>query len=101
VPGVPLDRQRREDLLNLRSIRPDGSPPKRIDDGEPWAEQWPGPELLLLGHDAAPGPQRRPHAVRPDTRHAARRGPSALVLPERTIVSVPAARAYAPTGGAP
>lgn len=100
VPGVPLERQRREDLLNLRSIRPDGSPSKRIEDGEPWAKLWPGPELVVFGHDAVRGLQRWPHAIGLDTGCVYGGRLSALVLPERTIVSVPAARAYAPTGSA-
>ncbi len=99
VPGVPLDRQRPDDLINLRSIRPDGSASKRVDDGEPWAKLWPGPELVVFGHDAMRGLQRWPHAIGLDTGCVYGGRLSALVLPERTLVSVPAMRAHAATEG--
>ncbi len=101
VPGVPLARQERATLLNLRSIRPDGSASKRVEDGEPWAKLWPGPELVVFGHDAVRGLQRWPHAIGLDTGCVYGGRLSALVLPERVMVSVPAARAYAPREGAP
>jgi hypothetical protein len=62
VPGVALEDQRREHLLNLRSITADGQPSKQIE-GTPWGALWPGPEQVVYGHDAVRGLQRHPLAT--------------------------------------
>jgi Calcineurin-like phosphoesterase len=95
VPGVPIEQQERDDLLNLRSIRTDGQPSKRLD-GAPWAALWRGPEHVVFGHDAVRGLQRHPFATGLDSGCVYGRELTALVLPSRELVSVPAARAYAP-----
>jgi len=94
VPGAPLDEQKREHLLNLRSISDDGQPSKRIE-GRPWASVWPGPEHIVFGHDAVRGLQQHPHATGLDTGCVYGRELTALVLPERKLVHEPARRAYA------
>ena len=94
VPGVPLPEQKREHLLNLRSITDDGQPSKRIE-GRPWASVWPGPEHIVFGHDAVRGLQQHPHATGLDTGCVYGRELTALVLPERKLVHEPARRAYA------
>jgi hypothetical protein len=94
VPGVPLEAQAREYLINLRSITEDGRPSKRIE-GTPWAALWPGPEHVLFGHDAVRGLQRHPFATGLDTGCVYGRALTALVLPSGDLVSVPARRAYA------
>jgi diadenosine tetraphosphatase ApaH/serine/threonine PP2A family protein phosphatase len=94
VPGVPLEAQAREYLINLRSITEDGRPSKRIE-GTPWAALWPGPEHVVFGHDAVRGLQRYPFATGLDTGCVYGRALTALVLPAGELVSVPARRAYA------
>jgi hypothetical protein len=111
LPNVPLDEQDPDLVMNLRSIRPDGSGSKRVDEGEPWAKRWPGPELVVFGHDAIRGLQVWPsasdgrngdldgaRAIGLDTGCVYGLALSALILPERRIVSVPAARDYAGAG---
>jgi predicted phosphodiesterase len=95
VPGIPLEQQTREHLLNLRSITAEGEPSKRID-GAPWASLWRGPEHVVFGHDAVRGLQRHPFATGLDTGCVYGRELTALVLPAGELVSVPALRAYAP-----
>ncbi|HXT99184.1 MAG TPA: metallophosphoesterase [Polyangia bacterium] len=95
VPGIPLAQQTRDHLLNLRSITAEGEPSKRID-GAPWATLWHGPEHVVFGHDAVRGLQQHPFATGLDTGCVYGRQLTALVLPSKELVSVPAARAYAP-----
>jgi predicted phosphodiesterase len=94
VPGVPLNEQRQEYLLNLRSIAPDGKPSKRADGGAPWASHWTGPELILFGHDAMRGLQQHPHALGLDSGCVYGGRLTAYVLPEGRFYSVPARRTY-------
>jgi hypothetical protein len=93
VPGVPIERQDREHLLTLRSIRDDGMPSKKIE-GRPWAAVWTGPERIVFGHDAVRGLQQEPMATGLDTGCVYGGKLTALLLPERRLVSVPARRAY-------
>jgi hypothetical protein len=95
VPGVPLSRQDRECLLTLRSIRDDGEPTKKLK-GTPWAALWKGPERIVFGHDAVRGLQQHPFATGLDTGCVYGGKLTALILPERRLVSVPARRAYVP-----
>lgn len=94
VPGVPLPAQERRHLLALRSIDDDGKPSTRIE-GAPWASLWPGPQHVVFGHDAVRGLQQHPFATGLDSGCVYGRRLTALLLPERRLVSVPAARAYA------
>ncbi|NOJ81987.1 metallophosphoesterase [Myxococcus xanthus] len=94
VPGVPLEAQKEDELLNLRSILPDGTPSKRVDAGAPWASLWQGPQLVIFGHDAMRGIQRHPHAVGLDSGCVYGGKLSAYVMPEGRLVSVLAKRAY-------
>jgi hypothetical protein len=94
VPGVPFEKQTREHLTTIRSIGSDGQPTKRIE-GRPWAAVWPGPEKIVFGHDAIRGLQRHRFATGLDTGCVYGRRLTALLLPERRLVSVEARRAYA------
>lgn len=65
VPGVELDAQDPFLMKNLRTLH-DGAGSSKAH-GDPWAAQWPGPELVIFGHDAARGLQEHPHALGLDT----------------------------------
>jgi len=95
-PGKPLAAQDPELLLNIRTIRPDGSGSRGRDDGVLWGSSWPGPELVLFGHHASAGLQRHPFAIGLDTGCVYGNQLTACVLPERRIVSVPARHVYQP-----
>ena len=96
VPQIPIEQQEPALLMNLRSIRADGSGSKRPYDGELWGKLWLGPELVLFGHHAGAGLQVYPHAIGLDTGCVYGGKLTACILPERHFVSVPARRAYSP-----
>lgn len=98
VPGVPVKEQQEFDLLNLRSITSEGKPAYRADDGIPWASVWKGPEHVVFGHDAKRGLQQHPFATGLDTGCVYGGSLTALVYPERRLLSVKAKKAYAPKG---
>ncbi len=94
VPGVPIERQRREDCLNLRSIKPDGSGSKKIEDGVPWASRWTGPDFVVFGHDALRKLQQYPHAWGLDTGCCYGGALTGVLLPEKRLLQVKARRVY-------
>jgi hypothetical protein len=99
APGVPLEEQSRQQITNMRSIDDQGQPSKRIE-GRPWASVWRGPESIVFGHDAVRGLQEYPFAVGLDTGCVYGKRLTALIVPERRMISVPARRPYAAIKGA-
>jgi len=95
VPGLPLERQEQDMLLNMRTLRPDGTGSRRPDDGVLWGSAWPGPELVIFGHHAMAGLQRHPHALGLDTGCVYGGRLTAYVLPDDRLYSVPARLVYA------
>ena len=98
LPGLPLEDQDPYDLMNMRSILDDGSGSRSYEDGTPWAELWPGPRLVVFGHDAVRGLQVRPHAIGLDTGCVYGGWLTGVWLPERDLVSVPARATYTQPG---
>src|SRR5262245_21433298 len=94
LAGIPVEKQAREHLLAMRSVRSDGTPSKRIE-GTPWAALWPGPEHAVFGHDAIRGLQQHARATGLDTGCVYGRKLTALLLPAHKLFSVAARRAYA------
>lgn len=99
VPSVAIGAQDPAMLLEIRTLRPDGTGSKSAEDGVLWGEQWPGPELVIFGHHAAAGLQRHSFAIGLDTGCVYGGALTAVVLPERSFVAVPARRVYAPIAG--
>jgi nitrite reductase/ring-hydroxylating ferredoxin subunit len=89
-PREPLESQSPEVLMNVRSIKPDGTPSKRVDDGPPWASQYRGKRLVLYGHDAIRGLQLRPSSVGLDSGCVYGGELTAIELPGRRLHSVKA-----------
>lgn len=75
------------DALTLATLR-------RLGDGRPWYEAYEDERLAVFGHWARREPVIRPNAVGLDTGCVYGGALSALILPERRLVSVPARRAY-------
>lgn len=98
LPDLPLEEQDPYDLMNMRSILQDGTGSRSYEDGTPWAELWPGPRLVVFGHDAVRGLQTRPHAIGLDTGCVYGGWLTGVWLPERDLVAVPARAAYTEPG---
>ena len=95
VPEVALEDQEPELLMNMRTLRPDGTGSRRPDDGPLWGSQWQGPELVIFGHHAMAGLQRHPKAIGLDTGCVYGGRLTAYVLPEDRLFSVPSRSVYA------
>jgi hypothetical protein len=94
LPGVPLEQQRPEDLMTMRTIKSDGTPSSKLEEGVRWAAMWQGPERVIFGHDAISGLQIERFATGLDTGCVYGGALTAVLLPARRIVSVDAKRAY-------
>jgi predicted phosphodiesterase len=95
VPGIALEQQEHELLMNMRTLRPDGTGSRRPDDGVLWGSRWAGPELVIFGHHAMAGLQRHPKAIGLDTGCVYGGRLSAYVLPDDRLFSVPSRSVYA------
>lgn len=96
VPGIALNEQSADLLMNMRTLRADGTGSRRAEDGDLWGAHWPGPDLVVFGHHATAGLQRHAHAIGLDTGCVYGGRLTALILPEQRFVSVPAHAVYAP-----
>jgi diadenosine tetraphosphatase ApaH/serine/threonine PP2A family protein phosphatase len=96
VPGIPLEEQDEEALINMRSLTPSGKWSKRIEAGVPWASLWPGPERVVFGHDAVRGLQQYPRALGLDTGCVYGKRLTGLLLPADAVISVKAHKVWAP-----
>ncbi len=85
-PRRALARQSDVALTGLRRLK---------DTGEPWYERYEDERLVVFGHWARPQPVVRPNACGLDTGCVYGGALTALILPERRLVSVPARRVYA------
>lgn len=83
-PAEGLEWQSASQLTNLR----------HLPDGRPWYEAYRQRTLAVFGHWAKRLPVVRPNAVGLDTGCVYGGSLTALILPERILVSVPARRAY-------
>jgi hypothetical protein len=108
VPGVPISRQRRKDLLKMRALEPDGSATTRWRERS-WAQDYADEPHIVFGHNAVSGVQIHPHATGLDSGCVYGGRLTAMVLDEnerpppvetrgQVLTSVPARRRYVDFG---
>ena len=126
VPGVPLEDQTISTMVTIREVvpicddkaKPDSVTRFEYTDGRqsvkpttesichatcnvpmPWALAWKGPQNVIFGHDARRGFQRYAgdYAIGLDTGAVYGKGLTGIILPHKTIVSVPSFP-YSPVG---
>lgn len=86
-PGLPLKDQSESDLVSLRTLKPDN---------RPWYDDYRKTRLIVHGHWARQGLVVRENVIGLDTGCVYGKELTCVILPERKIVSVPAARVYCP-----
>jgi hypothetical protein len=84
-PREGLEWQSDVQLTTMRNLK---------DTGRPWYEEHRDNSLVVFGHWAKPEPVVRKNAIGLDTGCVYGGSLTALILPERRLVSVPARRAY-------
>lgn len=117
IPNVGMDSQAINTMLTVRNLtlvqnsEPNGNHTAAIDQYEyynsiqtenapiPVAKAWPGPELVIFGHDAKRGIQLEKHAIGLDSGCVYGNKLTGIVFPEKELVSVDAAEVYCPVGG--
>jgi diadenosine tetraphosphatase ApaH/serine/threonine PP2A family protein phosphatase len=89
-PGVPLDRQVIDDLVELRTLGAD----RTNRDGKPWYEEYDGEKTVLFGHWPAPKPRRGKRAIGLDTGCVYGYQLTGYLVEENQFVSVDANASY-------
>lgn len=93
-PGLKLREQDPWMMMTMRSLLPGGKISPRCDYRHPWADQWVGPLTVYFGHDAARGLQQESAAVGLDTGCVYGGRLTAILLPDKEFISVPARDTY-------
>jgi Calcineurin-like phosphoesterase len=96
-PGIPLEKQSSDDLVELRTLGED----RTSREGTPWYDAYEGPATVLFGHWPAPLPRLAAHAIGLDTGCVYGGLLTAYVLESGEFVSVSAAENYDSSGSIP
>lgn len=96
LPGKPWRTQPARVVTRIQVVGPDGEPYKRsaYPDRPHWSELWSGPPFVVYGHTPRREPARARCSLGIDTACVQGGMLTACILPERTLVQVPARGQY-------
>lgn len=100
MPGVPWQMQGKNIITQIQVIDPEGCPKKRSDapPGCPhWSDLWMGSPFVVYGHTPWHEVHRTQWTLGLDTGCVYGGALSALILPDKSIIQIKAARAYYPS----
>lgn len=99
LPGKPWRTQPARVVTRIQVVGPDGEPYKRsaYPDRPHWSELWSGPPFVVYGHTPRREPARARCSLGIDTACVQGGMLTACILPERTLVQVPARGQYFPS----
>ncbi|HEY8187225.1 MAG TPA: metallophosphoesterase [Pyrinomonadaceae bacterium] len=89
-PGIKLDEQSPEDLIELRTLGPDRT--SRV--GTPWYDVYDGEKVILFGHWPSSMPRKSSHAIGLDTGCVYGNQLTAYILETDQLIQVQANRVY-------
>lgn len=96
LPARPWYRQPAHVVTRIQVVGPDGEPYKRsaYPNQPHWSELWSGPPFVIYGHTPRREPAPAPWSLGIDTACVQGGRLTACILPERTLVQVPARESY-------
>lgn len=96
LPDKPWHEQPRKVITRIQVVNDEGKPKKRSEcpEGVPWADLWKGPPFVVCGHTPALEVVEYPQAICIDTACVLGGKLTAYILPDKTIVQVPAKKRY-------
>lgn len=96
LPNLAWQTQPASVVTRIQVIDRDGRPRRRVDapNAPSWADLWSGPPFVVYGHTPRPEIYERPSSIGIDTACVMGGKLTALTLPEREVVQVPARAKY-------
>lgn len=96
APGKPWHKQSPKTMCRTQMITPEGKPATRrgCPNGTPWFDLWEGPPFVVYGHFRNLDVVKRPYSLGIDTACVDGGALTAFILPERTLIQIPARKAY-------
>ncbi len=96
LPDIPWKKQSAATVTEVQVLDRRGRPQKRTlcPEGTPWADLWEGPPFVVYGHTPMREVARYSHALGIDTGCVYGGHLTGVLLPDRRLVQVPAARRY-------
>ena len=96
LPSLPWREQELPLVATIQVVDESGRARMRKEcpNGTPWGDLWDGPEFVAYGHTPRREACHHPHAIGLDTGCVHGGMLTAMVLPERRLVKIPARRAY-------